>query len=373
MLPQAPQPLLPAASSLCPDLLHPIPHPAAAQHPRTNNVKSANTKTRRQEFGFSFSMQSCYSHPLETEGLKFPRRDGAHLQPPEARERSGHLCLTREAPSAPGAPSGRRAIFYSLYLRFPTTLPEGAAGPRFMPHSSALLGAFAAARPSGLPRPAPPHPTTPHPARRRTHPTAGGQGRGIASILPPRSLRQRTKAGGEKRRERFPHAEPRRASRASLASPGARPVPHGRTARTHPPPPPPGREVSGVGGRAAPCPRPALAPLPTHPPPPFSLSHRPHRRVGPNPRERRGSAAGPPGPADSAEARAGFTQGDVSGHGEGHGEGHSTANRPPSHECRHTAARRTAAAAAAAAASQGARHRSGPRCEGQPRAALACP
>lgn len=189
--------------------------------------------------------------------------------------------------------------------------------------------------------------------------------------MPPRSLRQRTKAGGEKRRERFPHAGPRRASRASLASPGARPVPHGRTARTHPPPPPPGREVSGVGGRAGPCPRPALAPLPTHPPPPFSLSHRPHRRVGPNPRERRGSAAGPPGPADSAEARAGFTQGDVSGHGEGHGEGHSTANRPPSHECRHTAARRTGAAAAAA--SQGARHGSGPRCEGQPRAAPACP
>lgn len=185
--------------------------------------------------------------------------------------------------------------------------------------------------------------------------------------MPPRSLRQRTKAGGEKRRERFPHAEPRRASRASLASPGARPVPHGRTARTHPPPPPPGRAVSGVGGRAAPCPRPALAPLPTHPPPPFSLSHRPRRRVGPNPRERRGSAAGPPGPADSAEARAGFTQGDVSGHS----EGHSAANRPPSHECRHTAARRTGAAAAAA--SQGARHRSGPRCEGQPRAAPACP
>lgn len=214
MLPQAPQPLLPAASSLCPDLLHPIPHPAAAQHPRTNNVKSANTKTRRQEFGFSFSMQSCYSHPLETEGLKFPRRDGAHLQPPEARERSGHLCLTREAPSAPGAPSGRRAIFYSLYLRFPTTLPEGAAGPRFMPHSSALLGAFAAARPSGLPRPARPD---------RTHSPAAASAR----------------AGG---------VGCRRSSRA-MPPPRARPSPHPPTASflsLAPPPPPGGAQPAGT-------------------------------------------------------------------------------------------------------------------------------
>ncbi|POI30363.1 hypothetical protein CIB84_005888, partial [Bambusicola thoracicus] len=336
-----------------------IPHPSAAQHPRTNNVKSANTRTRKQEFGFNFSVQSCYSQPLETEGPKFPRRDGAHLQPPEARERSGHLYLTREASAAPGAPSGRRAIFYSVFIC------------AFLRHSLKAPRSHASCRTARLPsghslprvprgRPVPSHHTPPE---GRTHPKAGGQSRGIASILPPRSLRRRTKAGGEKRRERFPHAGARR---ASLASPGARPVPHGRTARTHPPPTPPGREVSGVGGRTAPCPRPALAPLPTHPPPPFSLSHRPRRRVGPNPRERRGSAAGPPGPADGAAARAGFTQGDVSGHS----EGHSAANRPPSHKCRHTAARRTGAAAAA---SQGARHGCGRRCEGQPRAAPARP
>lgn len=284
MLPQAPQPLLPAASSLCPDLLHPIPHPAAAQHPTTNNVKSANTKTRRQEFGFSFSMQSCYSHPLETEGLKFPRRDGAHLQPPEARERSGHLCLTREAPSAPGAPSGRRAIFYSLYLRFPTTLPEGAAGPRFMPHSSALLGAFAAARPSGLPRPAPPHHTAPRPKENAPHGRRAGPGDRLhfAPALPPaanKGRRGEAKGALPARRAtpripRIPRlarrpprpARPdrthspaaasaraggvgcRRSSRA-MPPPRARPSPHPPTASflsLAPPPPPGGAQPAGT-------------------------------------------------------------------------------------------------------------------------------
>lgn len=265
MLPQAPQPLLPAASSLCPDLLHPIPHPAAAQHPRTNNVKSANTKAKRQEFGFSFSMQSCYSHPLETEGLKFPRRDGAHLQPPEARERSGHLCLTREAPSAPGAPSGRRAIFYSLYLRFPTTLPEGAAGPRFMPHSSALLGAFAAARPSGLPRPAPPHRTPPEGERT---PRPAGRAGGSPPFCPraPSGSEQRPEGRSEGSASRTPgHAthptHPAHPSPRPAPAPSRTAGPHALTRRRlHQG----GRcRVSAVEPRHAPAPRSPLSP-PTH-------------------------------------------------------------------------------------------------------------
>lgn len=265
MLPQAPQPLLPAASSLCPDLLHPIPHPAAAQHPRTNNVKSANTKAKRQEFGFSFSMQSCYSHPLETEGLKFPRRDGAHLQPPEARERSGHLCLTREAPSAPGTPSGRRAIFYTVFICAFLRLSLKALRDHALCRTAQLSSGHSLPRvPRGCP--VPPHHTAPRPKENAPHGRRAGPGDRLhfAPALPPAANKgRRGEAKGALPARRATPRIPRIPRIPRLARRPPRPA---RPDRTHSPAAASAR-AGGVGcrrsSRAMPPPRARPSP---HPP-----------------------------------------------------------------------------------------------------------
>lgn len=282
-------------------------------------------------------MQSYYSHPQVTEGLKFPCRNGAHLQSPAGRERSGHLCLTREAFAAPGAPSGHRAIFYSFFSCI-FSYNSHRRSSRATPYTAQLSSPRGIRRRASL-RAALSRPTPPEAGRIPRPAGSAGRAGGSPPFCP------RAPSGSEQRPEgRSERSASRRPRRASLSSPGARPVP------APPRPAPPHRthspadrlrqggryRVSAAEPRHAPAPRSPLSPPLRRL---FSLSRTAPAagcglwREGSGPRERRGSAAGAHGRAVSAQPRAGFTPGDVGGHG----EGQNADNRPPSPERRHTA------------------------------------
>lgn len=210
-------------------------------------------------------MQSYYSHPQVTEGLKFPCRNGAHLQSPAGRERSGHLCLTREAFAAPGAPSGHRAIFYSFFSCI-FSYNSHRRSSRATLYTAQLSSPRGIRRRASL-RAAPSRPTPPEAGRIPRPAGSAGRAGGSPPFCP------RSPSGSEQRPEgRSERSASRRPRRASLSSPGARPVPclpcpprpvpHRRTARTHPPTA--SARAGGIGCRR---PNPAMPPPRARPSP----------------------------------------------------------------------------------------------------------